>query len=183
MTRQLKKQNILEKIIKPLLGIGVILVLLFAIPAINNNKNDRNVTESEIEENNEQKQNESSMNEVGGHVISESAAEDKCQDASILGKYLNLDDIKIIQASNYNFQYSPMPGEYDNERNTLVYTSWNGWDKKANQRMVFACWVSGPNDDEIIIHYLKVSNDTGESIDLVGSSDFTVYDASGQPEK
>lgn len=127
----------------------------------------------------EKKKDEPQKNTIGGHIVSETAITDYCEDAGLIGKYLSLSDIAIIAMTEYNHQYNVIDGWYDQSGNSIVMTRWNGRDKKNGQRMVFDCWASGSSDDNIVLHWFSVSEDGLGTIDMVGSKDYPIYDANG----
>lgn len=158
----------------------VILVVL-VIGGIASMGEDRDLSSSTLSDTGVKKQEEmSSTNSLGGHIVSENVATLYCEDASLIGKYLNLSDIDIVSLKvNYAHQYNIMDGWYDANKNSIVMIRWNGYDKISKQRIVFDCWISGEADDEIIVHWFSAAEDTGEKIDMIGSSNFVYYDSNG----
>jgi len=97
--------------------------------------------------------------------ISEHDAELFCQDANLLGKFLELDRISVIKMTDYNLQYVD-GGASDADGTPIKLLSWNGKYKENDETIRFSCWVSGKKDD-IKLMYLSVNN-----ISLYGSLDF-----------
>jgi|GEM_PF-2341369 len=106
-------------------------------------------------------------------TISQSDAESYCQDAALLGKYVDLDIVSIISTSNYNVQYQDDEATFDKDGYPIKDLQWNGKNNDTDKDMHFSCWVSGPKD-KTTLHWLSLDNK-----DLQGSSNFESYDKDG----
>lgn len=112
-----------------LIPVVIILVVIIAIAASNNkpptikeNKPLTNTTHS----------NQQS--------ITESDAEAFCQDSALLGKYMDMSKVKIVDMANYNKYYSDS-GEKDAAGNLVKVLQWNG--KIDGNSTLFVCTISG----------------------------------------
>lgn len=108
-------------------------------------------------------QQEQEQQAESGHSISESAAETFCQDAGLLGKYLNLDNYSVISILDYNKLFGSFDGWFDSDGNPILYLRWGGKDKLTDQTVRFDCWISG-TDENIRLHKLSVDTTVLEDI-------------------
>ncbi|MCL1929653.1 PASTA domain-containing protein [Candidatus Saccharibacteria bacterium] len=108
------------------------------------------------------------------YVISENTAEKYCQDAALIGRYINLNDINIIWATNYGKYFDDKAGGYDESGNPIAFLRWNGKYKKSGAQIMFSCWISGSSNDNITLHWLSING-----TDYVGSAAFGSYNESG----
>lgn len=106
-------------------------------------------------------------------TISQSDAESYCQDAALLGKYIDLDKTTVVSISNYKVQYQDDGATFDEDGYPIKTLQWTGKDNDANKDIRFSCWVSGPKDNTTL-HWLSV-----DGRDLQGSADFESYDKDG----
>lgn len=107
-------------------------------------------------------------------TISQSDAESYCQNAALLGKYVDLDKISIVSISNYNVQYQDDGATYDKDGYPIKDLQWTGKNNDTDSDMRFSCWVSGPKDNTKL-HWFSV-----DGKDLQGSGDFVSYDKDGK---
>lgn len=114
--------------------------------------------------------NESNKKET----ISQSDAEAYCQDAALLGKYIELDKTSIVSVSNYNAQYQDDGATFDKDGYPIKNLQWTSKNNDTDKDMRFSCWVSGPKD-KTTLHWLSVDNE-----DLQGSGEFESYDNEGK---
>ncbi len=105
---------------------------------------------------------------------SENDAERYCQDAALLGKYIDLNKVDIIDLGKYNVQYSDA-GSYDKQGRPIKILEWTGKTKENDETIRFSCWISGKKDN-IQLHRLSMNG-----TDLYGSaSSFESYDKDGK---
>lgn len=118
---------------------------------------------------------ESSDNDTGStatetpksrHKVSQDAAEQFCQDANLLNKYVDSSKISTIYITNYNVRYTDS-GSYDKNGNPIWFFQWNGKNKSTDEAARFSCWISGSGDSssDITLHWLSLSG-----LDLYGSA-------------
>lgn len=107
-------------------------------------------------------------------TIGQSDAESYCQDAALLGKYIDLDKTSVISISNYNVQYQDDGSTFDKDGYPIKTLQWTGRDNDTSKDIRFSCWVSGPKDN-ITLHWLSV-----DGRDLQGSADFETYGKDGK---
>lgn len=135
----------------------IIVIILVIIFSSGGDENTENATESNKKE-----------------TISQSDAESYCQDAALLGKYIDLDETSIISISNYNVQYQDDGATFDKDGYPIKTLQWTGKDNVVDKDIRFSCWVSGPKD-ETTLHWLSV-----DGVDLQGTADFDSYDTDGK---
>lgn len=92
--------------------------------------------------------------------ITENDAEKYCQDTALLGKYLDMSKVDVIDIGSYNKQYIETSDKAADGSKTMMLT-WNG--KVNDERTGFTCMVSGTKDN-IKLHLLSVGGK-----DLYGS--------------
>ena len=161
----------------------VALILIFALiggwkPEQQPASNEQNTSESNTTESTISESSESTTNEIGGHILTQDEAEEKCQDAGIIGNYLDLSKISIVSILNYNPQFVAEASGYDQDKNSIALFRWNGKDKDTDEQITFICWVSGTDSDNITIHNLAMSE--GDTrLDLIGTQGFASYDKEG----
>lgn len=104
------------------------------------------------------------------YSISESAAELFCQDAGLIGKYLNLNTTNIISILNLNEMFGDFSGWFDTDGNPILYVRWNGKNKLTDEEIRFDCWISG-TDENIRLHRLSAGSEILEDISPVSIVD------------
>lgn len=107
-------------------------------------------------------------------TISLSDAESYCQNAALLGKYVDLDKTSVVSISNYNVQYQDDGATFDKDGYPIKTLQWTGKDKDTDKDIRFSCWVSGPKDNTTL-HWLSVDGN-----DLYGTGNFESYDKDGK---
>lgn len=162
-----KKYTILGGLICAIIAVIVMFI-------VNNNKPAEEITNSEP-----------TYNKAGGYTLTEEEVANYCQDPNLIAKYLNLQKVDIIaspfKADQPNLHYVTEAFGYDKDGNTLVYYTWKGWDKTAEEAITFSCYVSGPNKDSITLHNLRASEYySNEDVYLYGSEKFDHYDENGE---
>jgi hypothetical protein len=87
-------------------------------------------------------------------AITENEAEIYCQDAALIGRYLNLSEINIIQLLDYGKHYS-QNDKGDRHSGTLI---WNGEEEKTDRPLRFTCEIHRINDGVIDLDFFMVNN-------------------------
>lgn len=116
-----------------LIPVVIILVVIIAIAASNNKQ-------PTTKENNPL----TSTAHSNQQSITESDAEAFCQDSALLGKYMDMSKVKIVDMANYNKYYSDA-GEKDANGTPLKILQWNG--KIDGISTLFVCTISGTADN------------------------------------
>ena len=96
------------------------------------------VTPEQTLEQNENKPSDKPKDEA----ISQSDAEDVCQDANFLQDYVTLSDTSIVTLS-----YDPQFSDMGDGTKSL---QWNGKDKKADKSILFICDVAKDGDKTVV---------------------------------
>lgn len=94
-----------------------------------------------------------------------SAAESYCQDASLLNKYINVNNVSIVSVFDYKPQYSDS-GYVDSSNRPIMILQWNGKNKDTGETLRFKCGTTSQKDN-LELHWLRV-NDS----DLYKSAEF-----------
>lgn len=153
--------------------IGVVAVLIIGVVIFQNN--------------NKKEDEEPQLNKAGGYTLSQDDAENYCQDANLIGNYFDLSKIDVLaspmEADQPNNQYFPEDFGYDKDKNSIVHIIWRGWDKTADESLLFHCYVSGKDKDTAKLHNLSVVDAKGTKVDLYGDLNFTKYDKDGKEIK
>lgn len=154
--------------------IAAIVILGLAILAVAGGSS---VEEEQTKNEHPESQEASQSAESEKTPLSEEAAEKECQDAKY---YQNSDYYRnnvgnIISVSEYNFNMLG-DGTYDSDGNSIFGVYWSGKGKNG-EKITFSCYISGPNDDNLTVHYISGNlNDIWKSTaDLMYNS----YDKDG----
>ena len=125
-----------------------------------------NVIRGNLEKQNKTKQEETV-------VLTSNDVENYCQDANLIGKYIDLSKINIYRVLDQNEKtYENYYDYVDSDGNKIWENSWNGKYKDTGNSIRFNCWVSGKNKDTIKLHYLEI-----DGMSLYDTRSSTVYDA------
>lgn len=161
------------------IGIVVLIIIVVVIISIvraaasgiessletNNDQQQQEKVESKTEkantntDNNQQKANSNSDKEdlpkQTNNEISQSDAEDVCQDANFLQNYIDINDTSIV-----TFSYSPYFSDMGDGTKSL---QWNGKDNSSGDSLLFTCDVSKANGKTTIDQLVIDSNVVYES--------------------
>lgn len=111
---------------------------------------------------------------LAGTNLSKNAVENACQDA----KYGVNDGYSVIDISNYGFNTYEFA--YDEEGNPLIIAEWNGKKKNTDEQVKFQCYVSGANNENIKVHYIRAGgNDIWKK---ESDLNYALYDKDGKPQ-
>lgn len=136
----------------------VVVILLVGIGAGGMTQT-KNNGESKLTDSSKEAKNKSDEKKDPRITIDESEAEQYCQDANLLGKYIDLNNYKVISVLDYNKQYGAFGGWYDGDGKDILYLRWNGKNKVTDSPVRFDCWISGTND-KIQLHRLVIDDNT-----------------------
>jgi len=108
--------------------------------------------------------------------LSDSIAEQECQDAKyyMQSSYYNNNVKDIISISNYNF--GVYEDAYDKDGNRMLMVRWNGKDKSKNI-ITFVCYISGSDKDNLTVPWIS-----GNNVDIWKSEAdlmYNTYDENG----
>ncbi len=131
---------------KILTGILGLIILISVVSASGASKTEQPKTEANQEQ---------VSSEIEVKQVSQNAAEKYCQDAALLGKYIDLDKTSIIKVTAYNAQYNES-GTKASNGNAIYDFQWVGENKESNENILFVCSVSGTEKD-ITLHNLAIS--------------------------
>lgn len=105
----------------------------------------------------------------------DSEAELYCQDAALVGKFLDLNNIDIFRIVDQNTQTGKF-GWVDANGNDIYYIRWNGKNKATEESIRFDCWVSGTSEEDVTLHRFEA--DGNRFVDTVET---TVFEPDGSP--
>ncbi|HEY5442277.1 MAG TPA: hypothetical protein VIJ68_01950 [Candidatus Saccharimonadales bacterium] len=86
-------------------------------------------------------------------TLDQNAAENYCQDAALLQKYINIKTTSIVTLS-YNPQYNDS-GSHAANGDKIYSLQWDGKNKTTGDKILFVCDVSG-TDKKITLHNLAI---------------------------
>jgi len=86
--------------------------------------------------------------------VSQSAAEKYCEDAGLLGKYIDISKTSIVVATSYKPQYNDS-GTKASNGDAIYDFQWSGKNKSTGASILFTCSVSG-TDKSITLHTLAI---------------------------
>ena len=156
---------------------GVVCAIIAVVAMFASNQNRPGETDINAE-------TEVTTNQAGGYTLTQGEAEDYCQDAGLISQYLNLEKVDIyasaFKADQPQNSYIADAFGYDKDGNSIVFVTWKGWDKTADEAITFRCYVSGKDKNSITLHMLHASeNYSGQDVYLYGSENFDHYDKDG----
>ncbi len=115
----------------------------------------------------------SDVQKIEGTNLSKNAVETACQDA----KYGVNDGYKPIDMLDYNF--NTYEYAYDKDGNSIIIAEWNGKKEDTDEGVKFQCYVSGKDDKDITIHYIRAG---GQDVwKKMTDLNFDSYDKDGNP--
>lgn len=126
---------------KILIGVGIFIILFIIIGAIGSGSNKNTTTKT-------------STPVMVSNKVSQSAAENYCQDAGLLGKYIDTKTTDIVTLS-YNPQYVDS-GTKATNGDEIWDLQWTGKNKSTGEGVGFVCMVSG-TDKSITLHDLAIN--------------------------
>ncbi|HRV75919.1 MAG: hypothetical protein H6799_01270 [Candidatus Nomurabacteria bacterium] len=140
----------------PVLGFIVIAIIIFIVAsAISGGKKDSDDKSSKTSSSQASTQDNSTTPAKVENTVSQDAAEKYCQDAALLGKYIDLNKISIIKVTAYDPQFNDS-GTKASNGDTIYDFQWIGQNKETKENVLFVCSVSG-TDDNITLHNLAIS--------------------------
>lgn len=105
--------------------------------------------------------------------FTESDADSYCTDANLVGRYLDLHNVNILNFGT-QVQTGEFSGWYDADGNPIIYTRWTGRNKTNDAEISFDCWVSGKTADKITLHKFNAGG-----VDFLNLTSTTVFDKDG----
>lgn len=97
-------------------------------------------------------QNKNNEEKIDGTNLSLNAVELECTDA----KYGVSKGYQTIDALNYDFDASTKYAK-DKDGNMIIIAQWNGKREDDGSKVVFQCYVSGSDDDNLVVHHISAS--------------------------
>lgn len=162
MAKQKRKEwNQMSKAEKTIGLVGVAIVafvalavlsgIIGAISGSSNSSTDRSKEATKTEQKAENQPTEQTKEQPKARTISQSDAENVCQDANFLQNYISLNDTSIVTLS-----YNPTFTDMGDGTKSL---QWNGKDKPSNSNILFVCDVA-LKGDKVEVQYLAIDGDT-----------------------
>ncbi len=136
-----------QKIVATIIGVIFIFIGIAALSPSDDKK-------AATDTNTKQSTSSSSSAKEETVTLTQSAAENYCQDANLLQNYIDIKTTSIVQATDYNPWFGDSGSTASN--GDKIYTlQWSGKNKDTDAKVGFVCDISG-TDKNITLHNLAI---------------------------